>query len=173
MTKVCNEGWSENISFSTDKNEFTINGFFQTLIICNNETNANFEILYFPFFTKNTAPDIFSYTISELNAVKTLTITSNTEKAIYTNQKLATKAFKKSLLNIYPNPAKGFINISFKNEFSNIAKMHLYDCLGKLCISEILDTQNKTINTQNLKKGIYFLQIETQDSFETHKIIIQ
>ena len=171
-TNVCNECWGGNVNFSTDKNNFTVNNFSVTLIICNNETNGNFEQLYFPFFTKNTDPDIFSYTISEVDDLKTLTITSENEQAIYTNQNLKNQSFKNSFFSIYPNPAKDFINIILKDKNAISTKVNLYDSLGKLCLSQFFDAENTAINIQNFKKGFYFIKIETQDSIETQKIVV-
>ena len=50
--------------------------------------------------------------------------------------------------------------------------MNLYDSLGKLCLSQFFDAENTAINIQNFKKGFYFIKIETQDSIETQKIVV-
>lgn len=172
-TNVCNGGYGENLNFSTEANNFTFDYFTQTLIICDNLENAYFESLYFTFFSNHTFPNIFSYDISEAKGVKKLTITSDNDLAIYTNQQLTNQSFKNSLFNVYPNPARDFIKISFKNSNIIVAKVMLYDSLGKLCLNQSLKNENNAINVQNLKKGLYLLRIETQDSIEIQKIIIK
>ena len=152
-TNVCNGGYGENVNFSTEANNFTFDYFIQTLVICDNLENAYFESLYFTFFSNHTFPNIFSYAISDDDGLKTLTITSDPEQAIFTNQQLT--------------------NQSFKNSNIIAAKVMLYDSLGKLCFNQSLKNENNTINVQNLKKGLYLLRIETQDSIEIQKIIIQ
>ena len=172
-TNVCNGGYGENVNFSTEANNFTFDYFIQTLVICDNLENAYFESLYFTFFSNHTFPNIFSYAISDDDGLKTLTITSDPEQAIFTNQQLTNQSFKNSLLCVDPNPARDFIKISFKNSNIIAAKVMLYDSLGKLCFNQSLKNENNAINVQNLKKGLYLLRIETQDSIEIQKIIIQ
>ncbi len=172
QTNVCNEGWSENINFSSENNIFTIDNFYQTLILCNNIDNEKYEPLYFSFFSMKTAADIFSYTISESDGIKTLVLTSDNDQAIYSNQQLSTNRFKVANFSIYPNPTNNFINISIANKNIEHAKVRMYDSLGKLCKSQNVDNQNSVINIKNLEKGLYFIKIETDKSIETQKIII-
>jgi len=71
-----------------------------------------------------------------------------------------------TLFSIYPNPVKNILVIENKLNI-NIKSIKLYDLLGK----EIITTNNTSIDTSNLYKGIYILQINTEQGSITKKII--
>jgi hypothetical protein len=74
-----------------------------------------------------------------------------------------TDAVKQSF-KIYPNPASDFVIIETQD---NIKDINIYSVSGQ----KVLNTQNKKINIQGLKTGIYFIEIKTDHSTTTHKII--
>ena len=57
---------------------------------------------------------------------------------------------------VYPNPVTEWLNIEISEPFS----YRLYDALGNLLI---VGTNQKEVNLSFLKKGIYFLNIETEN----------
>lgn len=65
---------------------------------------------------------------------------------------------------IYPNPASDFIIIETKDEINTI---DIYSISGQ----KVLNTQSKKINIQSLKSGVYLVEIKTNQSTTTHKII--
>ena len=71
-------------------------------------------------------------------------------------------------INIYPNPAKEFINI----EGENIISFTLSDIHGKQICSN-LNTKKESIKLNNLKSGIYFLNIMTIEGFIMKKIVVE
>jgi len=70
-------------------------------------------------------------------------------------------------LSIYPNPTTSHITIN--NEELNIENILIMDVTGKVITSSI--TTSTTIYVNNLIKGIYFLQVQTDKGLFTNKFI--
>ncbi|NNC49908.1 MAG: T9SS type A sorting domain-containing protein [Flaviramulus sp.] len=77
---------------------------------------------------------------------------------------LSVTAYRKDAIKVYPNPSENFLYIS---DVQNIKTIKIYNSLGRL-IKKTLDLK---IDISQLYKGIYFLQIETNNRIETKKII--
>ena len=74
---------------------------------------------------------------------------------------------------IYPNPATDKINVSFDEKAPKSFQITMVDVLGKKILSQTYENHsNISINTLNFYKGIYFLNIITNDGTTTKKIII-
>ena len=80
---------------------------------------------------------------------------------------LSSESFNKENFKVYPNPASSVINV-----FSNIPieQMELYDILGKKVLSSI---NNKKLNVESLKNGIYVLKVFNNNRPSTKKIVIK
>jgi hypothetical protein len=96
------------------------------------------------------------------------------ETAFYTVTNLVTSVSDiTNLFKIYPNPTKGMINISSKE---NIETIEVYNNLGDLIYSK-----KNTQNTQELYKldisgnasGIYMIRLKLNNQIVNHKIILQ
>lgn len=78
--------------------------------------------------------------------------------------------------NIYPNPSKGLITVSFDVGSSNDVLIELFDIRGrKINRSEFKasgSTFNKELNYQSIAKGLYILKIENGQNRISKKIII-
>jgi type IX secretion system substrate protein len=77
---------------------------------------------------------------------------------------------------IYPTPANEKININ--TGLQNTAGMHinLYNIVGMCVLNRDIQEQNNdliTLDINNIKNGIYFLQLATKQSVVTRKIIIE
>jgi PKD repeat protein len=72
-------------------------------------------------------------------------------------------------VSIFPNPVKDVLNIQGT---SNIQEVKVFNQVGQLVISQKVDVQNMTINTSNLKSGIYNLQVKMADGFVNKKIVV-
>jgi uncharacterized repeat protein (TIGR01451 family) len=60
------------------------------------------------------------------------------------------------LINVYPNPAKGTVNI----DCANAKEIKIVDWLGRAVFNKkIINTQLSTINIQQFNKGIYVVQV--------------
>lgn len=80
---------------------------------------------------------------------------------------------KKNAVRIYPNPASGFITVSFTENQTQSFSVAITDFLGKNIYSKSYATENSvTINTENFSRGIYFLTLISQDKKQTQKLII-
>ena len=73
---------------------------------------------------------------------------------------LSTTETQKSATQVYPNPAKDFISI--KNEKTEDLSYQIFDISGKLILSG-KSKSNEKIDIQNLEKGNYFLQIQSEN----------
>jgi hypothetical protein len=71
---------------------------------------------------------------------------------------------------IYPNPATNFVNIQ---SGANIGRIMIMNNIGQVVYSTVADSQSIQVNTSDLKKGIYFIQVETIKGMVTEKLIIQ
>jgi hypothetical protein len=77
-------------------------------------------------------------------------------------------------ISIYPNPTNGKFHI-VNEAFINLEKVVVYDLSGRL-ISEykVLNaSRNKTINLNNISKGIYLVNIHSDKTFITKKMMVQ
>jgi len=75
---------------------------------------------------------------------------------------------EKTNLNLFPNPADGYLQVGFefKNQQNN--SIVIYNSLGQKVYSEYLITNIGLIkiNTQNFKEGIYFCSISESGKFK-------
>jgi hypothetical protein len=80
-------------------------------------------------------------------------------------------------LAIYPNPSRDIFNVSFISEDNQNLKVKILNVVGEVIISEDLEQfigeYTKQINLTNNAKGIYFLEIETEDGVVNKKLILQ
>ena len=80
-------------------------------------------------------------------------------------------------LTIYPNPTRGIFNIGFVSEEVDNFEITIVDAFGKIISNE--DKQDfigeyiKIVDLSNSPRGIYMVQIKTQDSFVTKRIVLQ
>ena len=77
---------------------------------------------------------------------------------------------KNNLLNVslYPNPAKGTLNISAKEVIQNAA---VYNVLGKKVMSLEINKSNESIDISNLASGIYLIKYQLNNATGTAKFI--
>ena len=74
-------------------------------------------------------------------------------------------------------PSRDVFNISFTSETVQNLKVRILNVVGEVIISEDLDQfvgeYTKQINLHENAKGIYFLEIETNDGVVNKKLILQ
>lgn len=92
-------------------------------------------------------------TLADYNVVKYSIIDLEISTLASSNIELAGNSKKFSL---YPNPAKGFVKIEGLEEQKSFV---IYDALGNVKIMDTISS-NKTISTENLDKGVYYLKFE-------------
>jgi len=80
-------------------------------------------------------------------------------------------------LYIYPNPAKDFISVGFKNINANKMILKLYSSTGQKVYESNKDVQlginAALIPVNSFSEGIYFLNITTEKSIVNYKVVIQ
>ena len=75
---------------------------------------------------------------------------------------------------IYPNPAKQQFFIK-NTSFANLERVAVYDVSGRL-VSDVdvsYTSRTKTINLINVSKGMYFVNIHSENAFITKKLIVE
>lgn len=68
--------------------------------------------------------------------------------------------FQKEEIVIYPNPAKEYISV--ETDLTEDTQYNIYTISGKLVLSGIVNSQNKSINLPNLSTGLYLFQLENK-----------
>ncbi|PIF45656.1 putative secreted protein (Por secretion system target) [Chryseobacterium sp. 52] len=79
-------------------------------------------------------------------------------------------------INIYPVPVKDILFIKFNsNSNSNRVKVKIFDASNKFIVQKesVLNSSSFPINVSELTKGIYFLEIITDENFHFYKKIIK
>ena len=80
-------------------------------------------------------------------------------------------------LNVYPNPTQGVFNISFVSEKVDNFEIMIVDAFGKLVSHEdkqdFIGEYTKQVDLSTYPRGIYMVQIKTQDSFVSKRIVLQ
>jgi hypothetical protein len=80
-------------------------------------------------------------------------------------------------LQVYPNPASEYINVSFNVEETQQVTISLRDAAGRVVYNEAIDAaagfNNLQIDLSNLSKGVYFVQLQTASSSENTRLIIK
>jgi len=78
--------------------------------------------------------------------------------------------------NVYPNPTKDFINVSFDNENLQDIEIDFYNVLGKKVYSEKLNnfsgSYEKNIDFSRMPEGIYFLKMKTENGSINKKVLL-
>lgn len=72
---------------------------------------------------------------------------------------------------MYPNPAKGIVNIDLGNVTGDTT-YELFDVQGRKVISKVSSSNFETLNIENLSEGIYMLSIQNGGAKTTKKLVI-
>lgn len=65
-------------------------------------------------------------------------------------------------INLYPNPASDFINLSSDNYYIN--GIEIYNLYGELILKEIINNIEFSLNVSNFAKGLYFIRCDCSDN---------
>jgi sugar lactone lactonase YvrE len=80
------------------------------------------------------------------------------------------------LFDVYPNPAKDQLTISFKSQVSEKVKLEIFDQKGKTIMTDDTINVNSTTpftkDITSLSNGMYLIKITTSKGFTTRKIIL-
>jgi hypothetical protein len=80
-------------------------------------------------------------------------------------------------LDIYPNPSSDVFNISFTSESIQDLRVRVMNVIGEVIaledLQQFIGEYTKQINLEDNAKGIYFLEIETNDGIMNKKLVLQ
>jgi len=80
-------------------------------------------------------------------------------------------------LEVYPNPSEGVFNVSFMSEDIQNLEVRVLNMVGELIYTEGLEQfvgeYTKSINMSKYTKGVYFLEITTNNGVVNKKIVLQ
>jgi hypothetical protein len=78
---------------------------------------------------------------------------------------------------VYPNPADKQLNVSFGENLTGKVRLTISDLAGRVVYSEVINEvrhgQVQSINSLNLKEGMYLLQVSSEANSATRKIVIK
>jgi uncharacterized repeat protein (TIGR01451 family) len=88
---------------------------------------------------------------------------------------LNTKLFSINNILLYPNPTKSLLNVSLKDTNESLAKITIYDMIGKTIQTVSGNSlQQIAINVGNLSTGVYMIEITTDSNLkQTRKFIVE
>jgi len=155
-----------------------------------NELTWNFDYVYLPSYLENS--DLSSGYVTFKIKLKPgfalgdvipnfAEIYFDTNPAIITNtfnstfeDPLSISKFSSGNLLIYPNPSNGLVYINTQNTTENLKQINLYDVLGKIILSsKNLSAKQSTIDVSALSKGVYMIEITTENNFkQTKKLVV-
>lgn len=75
-------------------------------------------------------------------------------------------------LKVYPNPAKGIVNIDLAGTVTGETTYELFDVQGRKVVSKVSSNTIETLNVENLSDGIYMLSIQNGSAKTTKKVVI-
>lgn len=76
-------------------------------------------------------------------------------------------------VNVYPNPSQGIFNIQIQDEISQNAMVRILNTLGQEVFLIPLQSKNQSIDVSSLTKGLYFVNIQNNNTNVSLKIIIK
>ena len=79
-------------------------------------------------------------------------------------------------INLYPNPARGILNLEVKNMDKEDLSMEIVNLNGQVIFQQQLNPTGQLVNkidVSNYSKGIYFVKVQNAKEIKVGKIIIQ
>ena len=74
------------------------------------------------------------------------------------------------ICNVYPIPARNFINIDFKDNSYN--KLSIFNLTGEILIQNTIDDNHQKIDVSSLKNGFYFIRLTNSNNKSVAKKLI-
>ena len=75
-------------------------------------------------------------------------------------------------ITLYPNPTSNILNINSNLDTEVVGRvLRLFDASGKLCLTQIIQSQNTILNIAHLTAGMYILKIEGESGPHIYKIM--
>ena len=77
------------------------------------------------------------------------------------------------LFSLYPNPASDIVTINIENNNNENVSLNIFNVVGSLVKSAILNQNQNEINVSDLSNGVYVVEFQSQGKSERQKLIIQ
>jgi PKD repeat protein len=111
----------------------------------------------------------------------TLTVTNNCGSDVFNGTvNVSTVSLNEKVLsniNLFPNPAADWLNLSFALSRADGLMLNVYDAAGRLIQKEMHRFQpgniNHGVNILSLSPGIYMLELQSQDFRQTLRFVKQ
>ncbi|NVO04269.1 MAG: T9SS type A sorting domain-containing protein [Bacteroidetes bacterium] len=71
----------------------------------------------------------------------------------------------------FPNPFSSEININIKNFVSENAVIEIIDIMGKVILSQKIENNEYKLNTSDIKPGVYFVKLTSENFNDVSKLI--
>ena len=91
-------------------------------------------------------------------------------KFLSNNVSINTPISKEGII-FYPNPTNSYLNIEQSGQSYKASSIKIYDCNGRLVLSQISENNTTKININELKSGIYFIRISDGKNVLSKKFI--
>ena len=116
--------------------------------------------------------DVYAADIDNDGDMDVLSASQNDNKiAWYENLTiLGIEEYTTNPIRVYPNPVRDILNIKLTKN-TQIQQLRLFDALGRLVLHKQEDLQQ--IQVAGLRKGMFFLQVETSEGIFTTKVVKQ
>jgi hypothetical protein len=112
--------------------------------------------------------------------LNSLIVSENNNNQIALDTEANTQTEQKDILNIYPNPSKGQVNIKISNPATTdeqISVLRVIDQSGRIIFNKEIDNSNSDgnefIDLSDEAEGIYYFQLQTSGKSETQKLILR
>lgn len=102
-------------------------------------------------------------TVAMDNAVDNYVIQASNTTSLATHE--ATSFNDRSIVSIYPNPTSDFVNVQTKSPIKNVK---IFDGAGKMVTSK---SKSNQLDVRNLSKGVYIINVETENGIQSLKFI--
>ena len=80
-------------------------------------------------------------------------------------------------LEIYPNPSRDVFNVSFTSETKQSIEVRVVNLIGEIIFMETLENfegeYTKSLNLSEYSKGVYLLELDTDNGIVNKKLILQ
>lgn len=87
---------------------------------------------------------------------------------VLTEEEMSTQEIQQNLVQIYPNPVKNTLNISYESKLKSFI---IFDLNGRIIQKGKFESGNKSVDVSNLRNGNYIIEIESDKETVRNKFI--
>lgn len=151
---ACN-GFYGYYTYNSSLNSLNPNDVVFTLSVCDTSEENNFEGSYFNYIEADTDHTITLTSYDDYDELRLENYPGYI--AIYRNVSLSIAEKFINQIKVYPNPVQDKLNIDYKG--SDFLTLNILDIRGAVILENV--TLSPTIDTSQLSKGLYFLEIKS------------